>query len=177
MHRKLVARTACLGAVALTVAACGASSKHDPLKAHTIHASDRHASTPTTSVATATTPEQTSTVSAASKPSLVVECLNRAGLANATPTSSNRWQGVVGDHPLSDETASVFVVGPYSSAAAVRRAVPTVGPGENAAAGGLYLLVGSTAGHTATPITKAAACLRSGSDSTAKPKRQKSYKF
>jgi hypothetical protein len=177
VHRKLVARTACLGAVALTVSACGASSKRDPVKAHSVHASDRPASTQTTSDATATTPERTSTGSATPRPSLIVECLNRAGLAHVTATSSNHWQGVVGDHPLSDETASVFVVGPYSSAAAVRGAVPTVGEGENAAAGGLYLLVGSTAGHTAAPIRRAAACLRSGLDSRTKPKRQKSYKF
>jgi hypothetical protein len=106
----------------------------------------------------------------------VAYCLRHAGLNEVTETSYHRWQGVVGHHPLTDGIASVFVVGPYSSAAAVRRAVPTAGPGEVAAAGGLYLLVGNAAGHVAAPIARAAACLRPTAGS-AKPKPPKHYTF
>jgi hypothetical protein len=162
------------GVVAMTVAACGSSTHHVSAKTRTSTRGEASRPVPTTPIVTTTTSTITPP-SAAAGPS-VVACLKRARLGHVTATSSNRWQGVIGDHPLSDEVASVFVVGPYSSAAAVRRAVPTVGQGENAAAGGLYLLVGTTAGHTAKPIASAAACLRPSATSRAS-KRPKSYKF
>ncbi len=115
-------------------------------------------------------------MAARAKPS-VRHCLRRAGLNDVTETSADRWQGVVGHHPLSDEIASVFVVGPYSSAKAVRRAVPTAGKGEVAAAGGLYLLIGNAAGHVARPIASAAACLRPTASGPHKSKPTKQYGF
>jgi hypothetical protein len=170
-------RAACMTVLALTVAGCGASGHHASDQAPT---AKRVASTSTQTVATATAPQRTNTgpvppLESAAGPS-VLDCLKRAGLGHVAETSEGRWQGVVRDHPLSDEVASVFVTGPYATAAAVREAVPTAGSGENAAAGGLYLLVGTTAGHTAAPIKIAAHCLRP-SASTASHTHSKGYTF
>jgi hypothetical protein len=177
-------RVVCVGTAALIVAGCGASTHHDSAKAHPVNGSDSSTSAQTASAPVTTTTSQRTSTSrvrsstakspAAAKPS-VGYCLTHAGLRDVTESSYQRWQGVVGDHPLSDANAFVFVVGPYSSAGAVRRAVPTIEKGEIAAAGGLYLLVGNPAGHVAAPIASAAACLRSIKSS--RPKRSKAYKF
>ena len=160
-----------LGAAGLSLiaAGCGASTQHPAAKPRSAKGSDPPKSahtTPATTASLAVTPRVD-----------VPSCLARAGLNDVTETSSGRWQGVVGGHSRGDETASVFVVGPYSSSAAVRHAVPTAGKGEVAAAGGLYLLVGSAAGHVAAPLASAAACLRPTADSVSKPKHSKGYTF
>jgi hypothetical protein len=188
MARRLISRAVCAAAVALTVAACGTSTRHVGAKTRVVSNSDSvsNADSSTSAdaapVATATTGQQTSALPAGSSTTahadVVVSCLSKAGLEHATETAFGHWQGVVGDEPLTDETASVFVLGPYSSAAAVRHAVPTAGQGEIAAAGGIYLLVGNAAGHVAAPIRRAAACLRPTASLLGPPtKRSKHYTF
>lgn len=96
----------------------------------------------------------------ASRPKLTPSaCLRHAGLQDVAQTSVNRWQGSI-SHRRPTEVNSVFVLGPYSSRAAVRRAVPTIGSADVAADGGWYLVVGAATKQLASPIAAASACLR-----------------
>ncbi len=76
-------------------------------------------------------------------------CLEHAGLKDVAET-----------HSRPTEVHSVFVLGPYSSRAAVRRAVPTIGSADVAADGGWYLVVGAATKQLASPIAVVSACLR-----------------
>jgi len=163
-------------ATALVVGGCGTSGQDAGPKLKTPHraASSRHIR-----AAVAESSRRTRLASKRPEPTAlsVQSCLQRAGLDNVTETSPGRWQGTAGDHPSNVELASVFVLGPYSSAAAVRQALRTTSSAETGAAGGVYLLLGSISGHLGSHISAAASCLHALSRSIHRPHKSKHYTF
>jgi hypothetical protein len=87
-------------------------------------------------------------------------CLKAAGLGHIVH-GAGRWQGTTGENPITDLNASVFVAGPFPTAAAARAGASADERDEIAFPGGRYLVTANSASYLAQEVSFAAACLAS----------------
>jgi hypothetical protein len=166
VRRKLTIRALILTGVSVIAAGCGSATHPHPGRPAKGARHTSHDARPVTAQAREVVGRQKRTVG---------YCLQHAGLLDVTETAVDRWQGSLPDRRPT-EVDSVFVLGPYSSREAVRRAVPTIGSADVAADGGWYLVVGAATKQLAAPIAMASACLRA-LPGPRQAKGSKSYAF
>ena len=89
------------------------------------------------------------------------KCLKRSGLGHIRSLGSGKWQGTIGNEPVSKVNDSVFVVGPYASLASARTAAEHSELVEIAYPGGPFVVSATRASYLSTEASGAAACLAS----------------
>jgi hypothetical protein len=90
-------------------------------------------------------------------------CLKFAGLGHILKTSSDRWQGTMGNASPGNLLLTVFLQGPYPTSAAASNAAASDRNIEFAFAGGRYVAYAPKQGSTGSLASWVASCLSAGS--------------